>query len=111
MSTRMPTSKCRDVGSPVRMSSHTYNTLPLLAMYGDVLTYAKDFPNQTPYLMIAHGGQDENVHFSHTAALLQQLNSLGKPYEFKVSPPPALIPASAWLLHLGRTILVRPHAH
>ncbi len=50
-----------------------------------MLTYAKDFPNQTPYLMIAHGGQDENVHFSHTAALLQQLNSLGKPYEFKVS--------------------------
>ncbi len=28
-STRMPTSKCRNVGSPVRMSSHTYNTLYL----------------------------------------------------------------------------------
>lgn len=50
-----------------------------------MLSYAADFPDHGPYLMIAHGGQDENVHFSHTAALLQRLNLLGKPYELSVS--------------------------
>ncbi len=50
-----------------------------------MLTYAKDFPDHTPYLMISHGGQDENVHFAHTAALLQTLDSIGKPYELLVS--------------------------
>lgn len=50
----------------------------------DVLTYIDDFPDYIPYLMIAHGGKDENVHFAHTANLIQELNSRRKPYEFKV---------------------------
>ncbi|VDN26859.1 unnamed protein product [Dibothriocephalus latus] len=52
---------------------------------GSVLSYIQGFPNDAPCLMISHGGQDENVHFSHTSALLQRLGSLGKPYEFFVS--------------------------
>ncbi|VDM34194.1 unnamed protein product [Hydatigera taeniaeformis] len=51
---------------------------------GDVLTYASYFPDKSPYLLIAHGGQDENVHFAHTASLLQRLNALGKPYHLSV---------------------------
>lgn len=59
---------------------------------GDVLTYASYFPDDSPYLLIAHGGKDENVHFAHTASLLQRLNALGKPYHLSVrtdtySPP------------------------
>nr|VZI19435.1 unnamed protein product [Spirometra erinaceieuropaei] len=53
---------------------------------GNVLTYIQGFPNDAPCLMISHGGQDENVHFSHTSALLQRLDSLGKPYEFYYYP-------------------------
>lgn len=34
--------------------------------------------------MIAHGGKDENVHFAHTANLLQELDARGKPYDFVV---------------------------
>ncbi|KAL5964644.1 Dipeptidyl peptidase 8 [Taenia solium] len=53
---------------------------------GDVLTYASYFPDKSPYLLIAHGGQDENVHFAHTAGLLQRLNALGKPYHLSFYP-------------------------
>nr|CDS26341.1 Dipeptidyl peptidase 9 [Hymenolepis microstoma] len=52
----------------------------------DVLTYIEKFPDFAPYLMIAHGGKDENVHFAHTANLIQELNSRGKPYEFEFYP-------------------------
>nr|CDS22418.1 Dipeptidyl peptidase 9 [Echinococcus granulosus] len=63
---------------------------------GDVLTYASYFPDESPYLLIAHGGQDENVHFAHTASLLQRLNALGKPYHLSVrtsaySPPISVV--------------------
>uniref|UniRef100_A0A5K3FJA9 Dipeptidyl peptidase 9 n=2 Tax=Mesocestoides corti TaxID=53468 RepID=A0A5K3FJA9_MESCO len=53
---------------------------------GDVMSYVNEFPNFSPYLLIAHGGLDENVHFSHTASLLQRLNYLGKPYELSFYP-------------------------
>uniref|UniRef100_A0A0X3P3G4 Dipeptidyl peptidase 9 n=1 Tax=Schistocephalus solidus TaxID=70667 RepID=A0A0X3P3G4_SCHSO len=53
---------------------------------GSVLSYLQGFPDDAPYLMISHGGQDENVHFSHTSSLLQRLDSLGKPYEFFYYP-------------------------
>ncbi|KAL5105663.1 Dipeptidyl peptidase 8 [Taenia crassiceps] len=55
-------------------------------MNGDVLTYALYFPDKSPYLLIAHGGQDENVHFAHTASLLHRLNALGKPYHLCFYP-------------------------
>ncbi|VDN96647.1 unnamed protein product [Rodentolepis nana] len=52
----------------------------------NVLTYIENFPDFAPYLMIAHGGKDENVHFAHTANLIQELNTHGKPYELNFYP-------------------------
>lgn len=52
------------------------------------MTYANFFPDHSPYLLIAHGGQDENVHFAHTASLLQRLDALGKPYQLSVRTLP-----------------------
>ncbi len=37
-------------------------------------------------LLIAHGLIDENVHFTHTAALIHALVQHNKPYELKVFP-------------------------
>uniref|UniRef100_A0A183TCY1 Peptidase_S9 domain-containing protein n=1 Tax=Schistocephalus solidus TaxID=70667 RepID=A0A183TCY1_SCHSO len=70
-------------GSPVVDWAH-YDTA-YTERYLGVLSYLQGFPDDAPYLMISHGGQDENVHFSHTSSLLQRLDSLGKPYEFFVS--------------------------
>jgi dipeptidyl aminopeptidase/acylaminoacyl peptidase len=53
---------------------------------GNVLSYAHDFPEQEGRLVIAHGLLDENVHFTHTAALLDRLITLGKPYSLKLFP-------------------------
>lgn len=33
-----------------------------------------------------HGMMDENVHFSHTAALVNALIEAGKPYDLQVFP-------------------------
>ena len=38
-------------------------------------------------LLIIHGLMDENVHFCHTAQLIQGLVMAGKPYQLSVSVP------------------------
>ena len=35
-------------------------------------------------LLIIHGLIDENVHFTHTASLVDALNEAGKPYDLQV---------------------------
>lgn len=37
-------------------------------------------------LLILHGMMDENVHFSHTAALIRALTEAGKPYDLQIYP-------------------------
>lgn len=52
----------------------------------NVLSYSKNFPNEYNRLLIIHGLMDENVHFSHTAHLINSLVSQGKPYHLNVFP-------------------------
>ncbi|XP_065669799.1 dipeptidyl peptidase 9 isoform X2 [Hydra vulgaris] len=51
-----------------------------------VLKFASQFPNEPNRLMIIHGLMDENVHFSHTKALISELIKEGKPYQLQVYP-------------------------
>lgn len=51
---------------------------------GSVLTYAHQFPDEVGRLLIVHGMSDENVHFVHTAELLNALIRWGKPYQLQV---------------------------
>eukprot|EP00051_Salpingoeca_urceolata_P022267 m.358632 g.358632 ORF g.358632 m.358632 type:complete len:797 (+) comp19947_c0_seq3:43-2433(+) len=53
---------------------------------GSVLELASQFPDEDDRLLIVHGLIDENVHFNHTALLLDQLSVLGKPYRIQVYP-------------------------
>ncbi|EDQ85738.1 uncharacterized protein MONBRDRAFT_34096 [Monosiga brevicollis MX1] len=53
---------------------------------GSVLEMANGFPDEYGRLLIMHGLSDENVHFSHTATLIDRLHELGKPYELQVYP-------------------------
>lgn len=53
---------------------------------GSVLKYAKQFPSEPNRLLIVHGLVDENVHFSHTNALIAELVKEGKPYQLQVYP-------------------------
>lgn len=53
---------------------------------GSVLHYVHGFPNEPGRLLIVHGLSDENVHFSHTQALLSELTRIGKPYDLQVYP-------------------------
>ena len=52
--------------------------------YGNVCTYASQFPDEAHRLVIVHGNCDENVHFSHTMELIQALIANQKPYDLKV---------------------------
>lgn len=52
----------------------------------NVLSYTKHFPDEYNRLLIIHGLMDENVHFSHTAQLINCLISLGKPYNLNIFP-------------------------
>ncbi|RWS14610.1 Dipeptidyl peptidase 9-like protein [Dinothrombium tinctorium] len=51
---------------------------------GSVLHYINQFPNDECRLLIIHGLMDENVHFFHTAELIQALVKAGKPYNLQV---------------------------
>ncbi|KAJ9081164.1 hypothetical protein DSO57_1017529 [Entomophthora muscae] len=51
-----------------------------------VLSYIDSFPDSENRLLIAHGMIDENVHFSHTEALVSALISANKPYHLQVYP-------------------------
>jgi dipeptidyl-peptidase 9 len=53
---------------------------------GSVLEYADNFPDEENRLLIVHGLIDENVHFTHTAQLLNCLVERNKPYVLKVFP-------------------------
>jgi len=53
---------------------------------GSVVAQANRFPNEANRLLILHGLNDENVHFSHTAALISALIHAGKPYQMQVYP-------------------------
>ncbi|OXA52726.1 dipeptidyl peptidase 9 isoform X2 [Folsomia candida] len=53
---------------------------------GSVLTYAHQFPDEVGRLLLVHGMSDENVHFVHTAELLNALVRWGKPYQLQLYP-------------------------
>jgi len=50
------------------------------------LHYVSSLPDEENRLMLVHGLLDENVHFTHTASLLNTLVARGKPYELKIFP-------------------------
>lgn len=51
-----------------------------------VLTYVNNFPDEPGRLLILHGLIDENVHFQHTAGLINSLIKAGKPYHLQIYP-------------------------
>ncbi|XP_074000010.1 dipeptidyl peptidase 9 [Rhodnius prolixus] len=53
---------------------------------GSILTYVNQFPDEENRLLIVHGLIDDNVHFSHTSSLINQLIKKGKPYQLQVYP-------------------------
>jgi len=53
---------------------------------GSVLHYVENFPDSENRLLIVHGLKDENVHFCHTAALIEALISAGKTYQLYLYP-------------------------
>ncbi|KAL1123002.1 hypothetical protein AAG570_003326 [Ranatra chinensis] len=58
---------------------HGYNA-------GSILTYVNQFPDEENRLLIIHGLIDDNVHFSHTSSLINQMVRKGKPYQLQVYP-------------------------
>ncbi|KRY84546.1 Dipeptidyl peptidase 8 [Trichinella pseudospiralis] len=63
-------------------------------------------PDEPNRLLLMHGLKDQNVHFKHTALLIEAMISAGKPYQLKVFPNErhGLRRASA-IEHLSATIL------
>jgi len=53
---------------------------------GSVINYVNNFPNEENRLLIVHGLMDENVHFAHTAELINELIKANKPYDLQVFP-------------------------
>jgi len=53
---------------------------------GSVLTYVDAFPDEDNRLLLVHGLQDENVHFSNTTQLIESLIAACKPYQLLVLP-------------------------
>lgn len=53
---------------------------------GNVVRYVDQMPADIVHLLICHGGKDENVHFEHTARLLQKLETCGKPFKLLYYP-------------------------
>lgn len=50
---------------------------------GSVLNHVNNFPNE-PRIMILHGLNDENVHFTHSVDLIHELIKANKPHDLKV---------------------------
>ncbi|KRZ06044.1 Dipeptidyl peptidase 8 [Trichinella zimbabwensis] len=67
------------------------------------INFLPDEPNR---LLLMHGLKDQNVHFKHTALLIESMISAGKPYQLKIFPNErhGLRKASA-IEHLSATIL------
>jgi len=53
---------------------------------GSVLSYVNSFPDTENRLLLVHGLQDENVHFSNTTQLIDSLIAAHKPYQLLVLP-------------------------
>ncbi|KAK5584328.1 hypothetical protein RB653_005937 [Dictyostelium firmibasis] len=53
---------------------------------GDTTHYIKTFPNEENRLILIHGLQDENVHFSNTVHIVNHLTQHQKPYILKTLP-------------------------
>ncbi|KRY29227.1 Dipeptidyl peptidase 8, partial [Trichinella spiralis] len=76
-----------------------YNKASLL----NSISLLPDEPNR---LLLMHGLKDQNVHFKHTALLIEAMISAGKPYQLKIFPNErhGLRRASA-IEHMSATIL------
>jgi len=53
---------------------------------GSLKSVIDGFPDEENRLLIVHGLIDENVHFCHTAMLIDWLLLAGKPYQLQVYP-------------------------
>ncbi|EGC31989.1 hypothetical protein DICPUDRAFT_57365 [Dictyostelium purpureum] len=51
---------------------------------GNVMTFIDGFPEEDNRLVVIHGLQDENVHFSNTSCLIEKLTTSQKPYILKI---------------------------
>ena len=51
---------------------------------GSILSHVRCFPDDENRLLLVHGLIDENVHFTHTAKLTNELNKQGKHYNVQV---------------------------
>jgi dipeptidyl-peptidase 9 len=59
---------------------------PIGYAQGSVLNYIQQFPDDDDRLLIIHGLVDENVHFIHTAQLINALIRAGKPHQLQLYP-------------------------
>ena len=70
-----------------------------------VLSLIHSFPDEEGRLLIAHGAVDENVHFCHSAILIEELCKAGKPYQLQLFPSERHgVRSSANLLHWELTL-------
>lgn len=69
----------RYMGLPRHPGSEAYSR-------SSVLTYVNNLPNEAGRLLILHGLIDENVHFQHTAVLINAMVKAGKPYQLQIYP-------------------------
>ncbi|EDV25262.1 uncharacterized protein TRIADDRAFT_24254 [Trichoplax adhaerens] len=53
---------------------------------GSVINFRNRFPDQPNRLLLVHGLNDENVHFTHTSTLINSLVGASKPYTLLVYP-------------------------
>jgi dipeptidyl-peptidase 9 len=53
---------------------------------GSVLKYVSTFPDQDNRVLLVHGMQDENVHFSNTVQLIDALITANKPHHIMLLP-------------------------
>ncbi|RUS69633.1 hypothetical protein EGW08_022607 [Elysia chlorotica] len=53
---------------------------------GSVLTYIESLPDDETRLLLIHSLKDENVHFHHSSALINQLVRCCKPYQLQTYP-------------------------
>ncbi|XP_031560126.1 dipeptidyl peptidase 9-like [Actinia tenebrosa] len=55
-------------------------------MMSSVLSYVNSFPDEENRLLLVHGLIDENVHFTHTSLLINELVKACKPYRLIIYP-------------------------
>ncbi|KAJ3015818.1 dipeptidylpeptidase [Thoreauomyces humboldtii] len=59
---------------------------PVGYAHGCIYAKATDFPNEENRLLVAHGMQDENVHFKNSQMLIEALVKHNKPHQVQVYP-------------------------